>query len=52
MIFNIRECDNSIKRRKLSQILLKKKVDMCFIQETGSTNGRWFSGWHVGIFGF
>lgn len=44
MTFNIRECDNSIKIRKLSQILLKEKVDICFIQETCSTNGKWFSG--------
>lgn len=31
--FNIRGCKNSLKRR-LSQIILKGKVDLVFIQET------------------
>lgn len=32
--FNFRGYEDSFKRRRLSQIITKGKVDMCFIQES------------------
>lgn len=31
--YNVRGCGISIKRRRLSQLLQKSKVDLCFIQD-------------------
>lgn len=32
--FNVRGCSNSIKQRRIKNIMLKGKADVCFIQES------------------